>query len=154
MTTTHPSPLVEGPYATYDLLMTSVFGGGGGSNGKLQDLTKRLVDRAVLCGVEVSTEKSKIMTNSMKNISAYISMNCQKFEEVTSFRYLGATLHKDGTCSAEVRQNRIWGATQSALQASSSSTSLLSPPSSSMAVKHGPCLLTLRKGSRPSKQSA
>ena len=32
--------------------------------------------------------------------------------------------------------------------ASSSCTSLLSPPSSSLAVKYGPCLLTLRKGSR------
>ena len=32
-----------------------------------------------------------------------------------------------------------------ALQASSSSTSLLSPPSSSVAVKHGPCWLTLKK---------
>ena len=29
----------------------------------------------------------------------------------------------------------------------------MSPPSSSMAVKHGPCLLALRKGSRPSKLS-
>ena len=42
----------------------------------------------------VSTEKSKIMTNSMNNISAHIGMNGQKLEEVTSF--------KDGTCSAEV----------------------------------------------------
>ena len=33
-------------------------------------------------------------------------------------------------------------------KASSSHTSLLSPPSSSMAVKHGPCLLALKKGSR------
>ena len=29
-------------------------------------------------------------------------MNGQKLEEVTSFKYLGATLGKDGTCSAEV----------------------------------------------------
>ena len=44
-------------------------------------------------------------------------MNSQKFEEVTSFKYLGASLCKDGTCSAEVRitialamagLNRIW----------------------------------------------
>ena len=47
-------------------------------------------------------------------------MNGQKTEEMTSFKYLGATLCKDGTCSAEVRiriasamaemsrQNRIW----------------------------------------------
>ena len=54
-------------------------------------------------GMQVSTEKSKIMTNSMNNTSADISMNSQKFKEVTSFNSLGATLCKDGTCSAEVR---------------------------------------------------
>ena len=42
----------------------------------------------------------------------------------------------------------------SASQANSGSTRLLSPPSSCMAVKHGLCLLTLRKGSRSSKPSA
>ena len=67
--------------------------------------------------MEVSTEKSKIMTNSLNNISANINMNDQKLEDMTSFKYLGATLCKDGTCSAEVynrivsamaRLNRIW----------------------------------------------
>ena len=53
--------------------------------------------------MEVSTEKRKVMTNSISNISADISMNSQKLEEVTSFKYLGATLCLDGTCSAEVR---------------------------------------------------
>ena len=69
--------------------------------------------------MEVSTEKSKIMTNS-KNISADININGQKLEEVTSFKYPGATLCKDATCLAEVctriapvmvakaRLNRIW----------------------------------------------
>ena len=52
--------------------------------------------------MEVSTEKSKIMTNSLNNISANINMNDQKLEDMTSFKYLGATLCKDGTCSAEV----------------------------------------------------
>ena len=47
----------------------------GGSNGELQDLTNRLVDRAMAYGMEVSTEKSKIMTISTNNISAEISMN-------------------------------------------------------------------------------
>ena len=37
------------------------------------------------------------------------------------------------------------GATPSALRASSSFTIFLSPPSSTTAVKHGPCLLTLEK---------
>ena len=53
--------------------------------------------------MEVSTEKNRIMTNSTNNISANISMNGQKLDEVTSFKYLGATLCKDGTYSVEVR---------------------------------------------------
>ena len=60
----------------------------GGKNVELQDLTNRLVDRATAYGMEVSTEKSKIMTNSTSNVSAIISMKCQKIEEVTSLKYL------------------------------------------------------------------
>ena len=60
------------------------------------------------------------MADSINNISADISMNGQKLEEVTSFKYPGATMRKDGTCSAEIciriaytmaavaRLNRIW----------------------------------------------
>ena len=43
------------------------------------------------------------MTNGMTSIDVDVSMNGQKLEEVTTFKYLGATLCKDGTCSAEVR---------------------------------------------------
>ena len=96
MTTTLPSPLVEGPYASCALptfidLM-------GGSNGELRDLTDRLTHRATAYGVEVSTEKSKIVTNSTNNIGAGINMNGQKLEDVTSIKYLGATLCNEGTC--------------------------------------------------------
>ena len=52
--------------------------------------------------MRVSTEKSKIMTNSTNNINAAISMNGQRLEEVASFKYLGVAQRKDGTCSAEV----------------------------------------------------
>ena len=70
--------------------------------------------------MEVSTEKNKIMIKSTNNIRAAISMNSLKLEEMTSFKYIGATLCEDGTCSAEVciriaaamaavaRLNRIW----------------------------------------------
>ena len=57
-----------------------------GSNGELQDLINRLVDRATAYGMEVSTGRSKIMTNSTNNISADISINGQKLDEVTSFK--------------------------------------------------------------------
>ena len=92
----------------------------GGSNGELQDLTNRLVDRSTAYGMKVSTATSKITINSTNNIRADISMNGQNLEEVTSFNYLGAPLYKGGTYVAEVRTriasamaamarlNRIW----------------------------------------------
>ena len=46
----------------------------GGNSGELQYLTNILVERAMAYGIEVSTEKSKIMTN----ISADVSTNGQK----------------------------------------------------------------------------
>ena len=104
-------------------------------------------------GMEVGTEKSKFITNSTNNISADISMNSQMLEEVTSFKYLGATLCKDVICSAEVRiriastmaaiarLKRIW-------RCNTISFASKSPPSSSTADKHGPCSLTLKKRSR------
>ena len=60
------------------------------SNGELQDLTNRLVDIARANGMKVSTENSKVKTNSTNYISADISMKGQKLEKVTSFDYFGA----------------------------------------------------------------
>jgi hypothetical protein len=53
--------------------------------------------------MEVSHEKRKVMVNSGNDNTADIYMNGQKLEEVNSFKYLGATLSKDGSCSAEIR---------------------------------------------------
>ena len=70
---------------------------------------------------------------------------------------LGSLLY--GICSAEIRiriasamaamarLNKIW-------QCYTISFASKSPPSSTTADKHGPCLLTLKKGSKPSKPSA
>ena len=70
-----------------------------GGSIELQDLTNRLVDRVTAYGTEVSTEKSKITTNSTDDIDADIIMKGQKLEEMTSFKHLC----KDGTCSTEIR---------------------------------------------------
>ena len=75
----------------------------GGSNGEFQDLTNRLTDRERAYGMEINTEKRKVMTNSTNHISADNSMNGQKLEAMTSFKYLGATLCKGGVCSTEIR---------------------------------------------------
>ena len=80
------------------------------------DRRANLTDRATAYGIEVSTEKSKIVINSMTNVSADISKNGPKLEEVSSLKYLRATLCKHGTYSevcnriatAMARLNRIW----------------------------------------------
>ena len=58
-----------------------------GSSDEFQDLTNRLVDRARTHGMEVSTEKSKIMTNYMNNICVDISMNGEKLEVLSRNRH-------------------------------------------------------------------
>ena len=120
----------------------------GRSNGELQGL----VDRAMAYGLEVSTVKSKIMTNSTNNISADISISSQKLEEVTNFKYLGAYLSKDGTCSAQIHISiasamaamvRINGILWSNAISCTSKFKLYKSLVTSiplMAVKHGPCL--------------
>ena len=47
--------------------------------------------------------------------------------------------------AAKARLNRIWRCNTISVSSKFSSTSLLSSPSSSTAVKHGPCLLALKK---------
>ena len=70
--------------------------------------------------MEVSTEKTKIMTNSTNNISADISMNGKKLEEVTRsvpesspvqrWHLLSRSPHQDCLSNGNNGQtkNRIW----------------------------------------------
>jgi hypothetical protein len=75
----------------------------GGSKEELQDLTNRLEGRAGAHGMEVSTEKSKIMVKSTINTSAEIYLNDQQLEEVDAFKYVGSTLTKDGRSTTEIK---------------------------------------------------
>lgn len=52
--------------------------------------------------MELNIEKSQIMVNSMSNTSASITMDGEPLEKVSSFKYLGASLSKDGSCNVEI----------------------------------------------------
>ena len=138
----------------------------GGSNGELQDLTSRLIDRATAYGTEVSTEKSKIMTNGTNNISVDISIRPEvregdQFEvhasnPVKRLSLLSIILHQDclrNDSNGQTKQDLAVQHHQLRREVQSLQVSC-HPRSSSMAVKHGPCFLTMKNGSGLSKPNA
>ena len=74
---------------------------------QLQELTTRLEKAAREFGMEVSSEKSKIMVNS-RSPSQHppIIMNNTCLEEVATFKYLGSSLSVDGRSILNIK-NRI-----------------------------------------------
>ena len=47
--------------------------------------------------MEISAEKTKLMTNSVNGIQRKIKVKGQKLGTVTSFQYLGAVVSDDGS---------------------------------------------------------
>ena len=52
-------------------------------------------------GMEISARKTKLMTNNTSGINTEIKINGQKFETVTSFKYLGSVMTGEG-CKPEI----------------------------------------------------
>ena len=47
--------------------------------------------------MEISAEKTKVMTNNTSGINAEIKVSGQKLETVTSFKYLGSVITREGS---------------------------------------------------------
>ena len=47
--------------------------------------------------MEISAQKSKLMTNNTSGINTEIKVNGQMFETVTSFKYLGSVITDEGS---------------------------------------------------------
>ena len=48
-------------------------------------------------GLEISAEKTRLMTNNTSGINTEIKVNGQKLETVTSFKYLGSVITDEGS---------------------------------------------------------
>ena len=48
-------------------------------------------------GMEISAEKTKLMTNNTSGINTEIKVNGQKLETITSFKYLGSVITDENT---------------------------------------------------------
>ena len=47
--------------------------------------------------MEISAEKTKLMTNNTSGVNTEVKVNGQKLETVTSFRYLGSVITNEGS---------------------------------------------------------
>ena len=65
-----------------------------GEEEKLARLVERL-DKAYR--MEISAEKSKLMTNNTSGVKTGAKVNEQKLETVTSFKYLGSVITDEGS---------------------------------------------------------
>ena len=63
-----------------------------GDEEELANLAERLDKASTAYGMEISAEKTKLMTNNTSGINTEIKVNGQKFETVASFKYLGSVI--------------------------------------------------------------
>ena len=63
-----------------------------GEEEELAKLVQRLDKPSTAYGMEISVEKTKLMTNNTSGINTEIKVNGQKLETVTSFKYLGSVI--------------------------------------------------------------
>ena len=63
----------------------------------MANLVECLDKASTAYGMEVSAEKTKLMTNNTSGINTEIKVNGQKLEIVTSFKYLGSVITDVGS---------------------------------------------------------
>ena len=64
---------------------------------ELANLVQRLDKASTAYGMEISAEKTKLMTNNTSGINTEIKVNRQKLETVTNFKYLGSVISDEGS---------------------------------------------------------
>ena len=68
-----------------------------GEEEELANLVERLDKASTAYGMEISAEKTKLMTNNASGTNTEIKVNGQRLETVTSFKYLGSVITDEGS---------------------------------------------------------
>ena len=90
-----------------------------GEEEELANLVERLDKASTSYSMEISAEKTKLMTNNTSGINTEIKVNGLKLETATSFKYLGSVITDEGskpeilsriaqTTSALTRLKPVW----------------------------------------------
>ena len=68
-----------------------------GEEEELANLVECLDKASTAYGMEISAEKTKLMTNNTSGINTEIKVNGHKLETVTSLKYLGSVITDEGS---------------------------------------------------------
>ena len=68
-----------------------------GEEEELANLVEHLDKASTAYSMEISAEKTKLMTKNTSGINTEITVNGQKLETVTSFKYLGSVITDEGS---------------------------------------------------------
>ena len=115
----HQGTVSIGGRTITNLLFADGIDGLAGKEEELASLVDRLDKTSAAFGMEISAEKTKLMTNNANGISIDIKINGKKLDEVDSFKYLGAVVTDQGskpevlsriaqTTAALARLKTIW----------------------------------------------
>ena len=88
----HEGTVSTGGRTITNLRFADGIDGLAGEEEELTKLVERLDKTSTAYGMEISAEKTKLMTNNTSGINTEIKVNGQKLETVTSFNYTWAQL--------------------------------------------------------------
>ena len=71
----------------------------------MANLVERFDKASTAYGMEISAEKTQLMTNNTSGINTEIKVNKQKLETVTSFKYLGSVITDEGSQARETLED-------------------------------------------------
>ena len=93
----HEGTVSIGGKTITNLRFADYIDGLAGEEQELANLVERLDKVSTAYSMEISTEKTKLMTNNTSGINTEIKVNGQKLEIVTSFKYLGSVITDEGS---------------------------------------------------------
>ena len=93
----HEGTVSSGGRTITNLHFADDIDGLAGEEEELAKLVERLNKATTAYGMEISAEKTKLMTNNTSGINTEIKVNEQKLETVTSFKYLGSVITNAGS---------------------------------------------------------
>ena len=93
----HEGTVSAGSRTITNLRFADDIDGLAGEEEELTNLVERLSKASTAYSMEISAEKSKLMTNNTSCINTEIKVNGQKLKTVTSFKYLGSVITEESS---------------------------------------------------------